>query len=237
MKVSIIGYGKMGKEVIKLAQNRGHQLVDIFDIDNQNEITEERLKQADVVFEFTSPDSAFENISKCLDAGVPCVSGSTGWIDKLDLLKFRCEEEHKTLFYSSNFSIGVNILFKINRLLAKIMNSNPDYDVKIKETHHIHKLDAPSGTAINIAGQIIDEIDRKTDWKVDSNSPEKIDITAIRLGEVFGIHEVTYESKFDTITIKHSAKSRQGLAQGAVLAAEFVKNKTGFYTMYDLLNL
>lgn len=235
MRVSIIGYGKMGKEVIKLAQKRGHQLVDVFDIDNQNQITAEKLKQADVVFEFTSPDSAFDNISKCMDAGVPCVSGTTGWLDKLDILKLRCEEEHKTLFYSTNFSVGVNILFKVNRYLARIMNSNPEYDVKITETHHIHKLDAPSGTAINIATQIIDEIDRKTGWELNSKSSAKVNIEAIREGEIFGIHEITYDSEFDTISLKHSAKSRQGLAQGAVLAAEFVKDKKGFYTMNDLL--
>lgn len=226
----------MGKAVIDYAQKRGHKVIDIFDIDNKNQITSEKLKNADVVFEFTTPEGAFENISKCMDAGVPCVSGSTGWMDKLDLLKFRCEEEQKTLFYSSNFSIGVNILFKINRNLAKIMNSHDEYEVKITETHHIHKLDAPSGTAINIAAQIIDEIDRKTDWELNSKSPEKININAIREGEVFGIHEITYESNVDIISIKHSAKSRQGLAQGAVLAAEFVKDKQGFYTMDDLLN-
>lgn len=235
MKVSIIGYGKMGKEVIKLARERGHEVVDIFDIDNINEMNVEKLKKADVVFEFTTPDAAFDNISMCMDAGVPCVSGTTGWLDKLDLLKLRCNQEGRTLFYSSNFSIGVNILFRINRILAKIMNKYPDYDVRIEETHHIHKLDAPSGTAINIAQQIIDELDRKNDWKLNASESDVINVVSHREGEIPGIHEVIYESDIDIISIKHSAKNRRGLALGAVLAAEFVKDKNGFFTMDDLL--
>lgn len=235
MKVSIIGYGKMGKEVIKLARERGHEVVDIFDIDNINEMNVEKLKKADVVFEFTTPDVAFDNISICMDAGVPCVSGTTGWLDKLDLLKLRCNQEGRTLFYSSNFSIGVNILFRINRILAKIMNKYPDYDVRIEETHHIHKLDAPSGTAINIAQQIIDELDRKNDWKLNASESDVINVVSHREGEIPGIHEVIYESDIDIISIKHSAKNRRGLALGAVLAAEFVKDKNGFFTMDDLL--
>lgn len=235
MKVSIIGYGKMGKEVIKLARERGHEVVDIFDVDNIDQLSVEKLKNADVVFEFTTPDAAFDNISKCMDAAVPCVSGTTGWLDKLDLLKLRCNQEGRTLFYSSNFSIGVNILFRINRILAKIMNKYPDYDVRIEETHHIHKLDAPSGTAINIAQQIIDELDRKNDWKLNATESDVINVVSHREGEIPGIHEVIYESGIDIISIKHSAKNRRGLALGAVLAAEFVKDKNGFFTMDDLL--
>lgn len=235
MKVSIIGYGKMGKEVIKLARERGHEVVDIFDVDNIDQLSVEKLKNADVVFEFTTPDAAFDNISKCMDAAVPCVSGTTGWLDKLDLLKLRCNQEGRTLFYSSNFSIGVNILFRINRILAKIMNKYPDYDVRIEETHHIHKLDAPSGTAINIAQQIIDELDRKNDWKLNATESDVINVVSHREGEIPGIHEVIYESDIDIISIKHSAKNRRGLALGAVLAAEFVKDKNGFFTMDDLL--
>lgn len=235
MKVSIIGYGKMGKEVIKLARERGHEVVDIFDVDNIDQLSVEKLKNADVVFEFTTPDAAFDNISKCMDAAVPCVSGTTGWLDKLDLLKLRCNQEGRTLFYSSNFSIGVNILFRINRILAKIMNKYPDYDVRIEETHHIHKLDAPSGTAINIAQQIIDELDRKNDWKLNATESDVINVVSHREGEIPGIHEIIYESDIDIISIKHSAKNRRGLALGAVLAAEFVKDKNGFFTMDDLL--
>ncbi len=235
MKVSIIGYGKMGKEVIKLARERGHEVVDIFDVDNIDQLSVEKLKNADVVFEFTTPDAAFDNISKCMDAPVPCVSGTTGWLDKLDLLKLRCNQEGRTLFYSSNFSIGVNILFRINRILAKIMNKYPDYDVRIEETHHIHKLDAPSGTAINIAQQIIDELDRKNDWKLNATESDVINVVSHREGEIPGIHEIIYESDIDIISIKHSAKNRRGLALGAVLAAEFVKDKNGFFTMDDLL--
>ncbi len=225
----------MGKEVIKLARERGHEVVDIFDVDNIDQLSVEKLKNADVVFEFTTPDAAFDNISKCMDAAVPCVSGTTGWLDKLDLLKLRCNQEGRTLFYSSNFSIGVNILFRINRILAKIMNKYPDYDVRIEETHHIHKLDAPSGTAINIAQQIIDELDRKNDWKLNATESDVINVVSHREGEIPGIHEVIYESDIDIISIKHSAKNRRGLALGAVLAAEFVKDKNGFFTMDDLL--
>ncbi len=235
MKISLIGNGKMGKAVLEYAKAKGHQTIDIFDIDNINEMTPENLQKADVVFEFTTPESAFENISKCLDAGVPCVSGTTGWLDKLEIIKKRCETEQKTFFYAPNFSIGVNILFKINKLLAEIMNNYPNYDVAISETHHIHKLDAPSGTAIHIANQIIERLERKRAWKLENPTSQDIPITAIREDEVPGIHEITYDSDVDFISIKHSAKNRKGLAQGAVIAAEFIKDKTGFFTMDDLL--
>ncbi len=235
MKISLIGNGKMGKAVIEYAKEKGHQIVNIFDIDNLDEMTPENLQKADVIFEFTTPEAAFENINKCLDAGVPCVSGTTGWLDKLEIIKKRCETEQKTFFYAPNFSIGVNILFKINKILAEIMNNYPNYDVSISETHHIHKLDAPSGTAIHIANQIIERLQRKNSWQLDTEAADKINITAIRKDEIPGIHEITYESDVDFISIKHAAKNRKGLAQGAVIAAEFIKDKTGFFTMEDLL--
>ncbi len=227
----------MGKEVIKFARKKGHQIIDIFDIDNQDKIKIENLQKADVVFEFTTPKSAFDNINKCFDAQVACVCGTTGWLDKLDIIKLRCEEEKQTFFYASNFSIGVNILFKINKILANIMNNYPQYNVAISETHHIHKIDAPSGTAIQIANQIIEKIERKKNWQLNKASEDEILIQSFREGEIPGIHIVKYDSEVDTIEIKHSAKNRQGLAQGAVLAAEFVKDKKGFYTMEDLLNV
>lgn len=235
MKISLIGNGKMGKAVVELAQQKGHELIDIFDVDNINKLTISNLQKADVVFEFTQPQAAFDNVSLCLDAGVPCISGTTGWLDKIDTVKKRCFEEQKTFFYASNFSIGVNILFDINKKLAKIMNNYSNYNVSIEETHHIHKLDAPSGTAIYLAEQIISEIKNKTKWKLDDVSEDEILIKAIREAEIPGEHIVIYESDVDFIEIKHSAKNRQGLAYGALLAAEFVVNKKGFYTMQDLL--
>lgn len=235
MKISLIGNGKMGKAVVELAQQKGHELIDIFDVDNINELTIKNLQKANVVFEFTQPEAAFDNISLCLDASVPCISGTTGWLDKIEIIKKRCFEEQKTFFYASNFSIGVNILFDINKKLAKIMNNYSNYNVSIEETHHIHKLDAPSGTAIYLAEQIISEIKNKTKWKLDDATKEEILIKAIREAEVPGEHVVNYDSDVDFIEIKHSAKNRQGLAYGALLAAEFVVNKKGFYTMQDLL--
>ncbi|MBN2891572.1 MAG: 4-hydroxy-tetrahydrodipicolinate reductase [Bacteroidales bacterium] len=235
MKISLIGNGKMGKEVIKMALERGHELVHVFDVDNINEFTAENLQKTDVVFEFTQPESAFDNITKCLDAGVPCICGTTGWLDKMEIVKKRCTDEEKTFFYASNFSIGVNILFEINKKLAQLMNNYSNYDVSIEETHHIHKLDAPSGTAIYIANQIISEIDRKNSWKLDQANNKEIKINAVREDEVPGTHTVIYDSDVDFIEIKHSAKNRRGLAFGAVLAAEYVQNKKGFFTMQDLL--
>ena len=236
MKISLIGNGKMGQAVVNFAKKTGHTLINVFDIDNISELTIENLQKADVVFEFTQPEAAFKNIMMCIDAGVPCISGTTGWLDKLDLVKNRCKSEGKTFFYASNFSIGVNILFKVNDFLSKIMNKYPSYDISLTETHHIHKKDAPSGTAIQIANKIIENLDRKTTWKLDDlSNDEVVSITAIRDGEVPGVHTVTYNSDVDFVEIKHSAKNRQGLAQGAVMAAEFIKDKIGFFTMGDLL--
>lgn len=236
MKFSLIGNGKMGKEVVNIAQQRGHELVKIYDIDNLNELSADNLKVNDVIFEFTKPDAAFNNVTKCLDADVPCVCGTTGWLENLEIAKNRCADENKTLFYASNFSIGVNIMFYLNKMLAKIMNSYENYDVSITETHHIHKLDAPSGTAIEIAKQIIQQLDRKNNWALNIGDDETIAIAAKREDEVPGIHQVIYESDFDTLEIKHSSKNRQGLALGAVLAAEFIIGKKGFFTMDNLLN-
>ncbi len=235
MKLAIIGYGKMGKIIEQVATERGHQVVFKFDVNNLDEFTEENLRKVDVALEFTTPEAAYHNVKKCLDAGVPVVSGTTGWNDKLEELKDRAIREQKAFFYSANFSIGVNLLFHLNKVLARLMNRFPQYEVSITEVHHIHKKDAPSGTAIKLAQDIIEHLERKTSWTMGPASAEQLHITAIREDEIPGIHEIVYDSSYDTLTLKHSAKSREGFALGAVLAAEFLKGKRGFYTMEDLL--
>lgn len=236
MKIALIGYGKMGKTIEQIALSRGHQIVSIIDIDNPEEIHSENFKSADVAIEFTTPATAFDNYMKCFAAGVPVVSGTTGWLSRIGEIKDMCEKEGKTFFYASNFSIGVNIFFALNKHLAKIMNQFPAYDVKMMETHHIHKLDAPSGTAITLAEGVLDNIERKERWTLEIAEKETdLPIHAIREGEVPGIHEITYESDVDTIVIKHDAKSRAGFALGAVIAAEFTADKQGFLGMEDML--
>lgn len=236
MKIALIGYGKMGKTIEQIAVSRGHEIVSIVDINNPEEIHSDNFKSADVAIEFTIPASAFNNYMNCFAAGVPVVSGTTGWLDRIDEIKEKCEKEGKTFFYASNFSIGVNIFFALNKHLAKIMNNFPAYDVKMTETHHIHKLDAPSGTAITLAEGIIENMDRKDRWTLETTEqPTDLPIHAIREGEVPGIHEITYESDVDYITIKHDAKSRAGFALGAVVAAEFTAGKKGFLGMEDML--
>lgn len=236
MKIALIGYGKMGKTIEQIALDRGHQIVSVVDINNPEEIRSDNFKRADVAIEFTTPATALGNYMNSFAAGVPVVSGTTGWLDRIGEVKEMCEKEGKTFFYASNFSIGVNIFFALNKHLAKIMNNFPGYDVKMMETHHIHKLDAPSGTAITLAEGILDTMDRKDRWTLETASqPTDLPIHAIREGEVPGIHEITYESDVDTISIKHDAKSRAGFALGAVVAAEFTAGKKGFLGMEDML--
>lgn len=235
MNIALIGYGKMGKTIEQIALNRGHQIVSIIDIDNRKDFYSENFKKADVAIEFTTPATAYDNYLQCFEANVPVVSGTTGWLNHLKEIKKKCTEEGKTFFYASNFSIGVNIFFAVNKYLAGLMNNFPDYDVKMTEIHHIHKLDAPSGTAITLAEGIIEQIDRKNNWKLGRvDQPAEFPIHAIREGEVPGIHEIVYESEVDYISIKHDAKSRTGFALGAVVAAEFTAGKTGFLGMEDL---
>lgn len=237
MKIALVGYGKMGKTIEQIARNRGHEIVSIIDVNNPEDFESEAFKQADVAIEFTTPATAFDNYMKCFAAGVPVVSGTTGWLNRLDEVKRMCAEEGKTFFYASNFSIGVNIFFALNKYLAKIMNNFPSYDVRMTEVHHIHKLDAPSGTAITLAEGILDNLDRKECWTLEtSEKPTDLPIHAIREGEVPGIHEIIYESDADIISIKHDAKSRAGFALGAVLAAEFTAGKKGFLGMNDLFH-
>lgn len=237
MKIALIGYGKMGHEIEKIAIERGHTIVSVIDKDNASDFDSPEFKSADVAIEFSMPASAFANYQKCFAANVPVVAGTTGWLDHLDDVKQICANEDKTFFYASNYSIGVNIFFALNKHLAKIMNNYPDYNVKMEEIHHIHKLDAPSGTAITLAEGVIGNIDRKDRWNLETEDRiSDLAIHCIREGEVPGIHEVIYESAVDTISIKHDAKSRKGFALGAVVAAEFTKGKKGFLGMNDMLN-
>ena len=239
MKIVLIGYGKMGHEIEKVALERGHQIVCIVDIDENDKFNSPEFKSADIAIEFTTPKSALNNYRKAFESNIPVVSGTTGWLEYIDEIKNECNNNGKTFFYASNFSLGVNLFFAVNRYLSKLMNKFPAYDVTMEETHHIHKLDAPSGTAITLAEDIIANIERKNSWALyndtDDNKSDIIEIKDYREGEVPGIHSVIYESEVDSIKITHDAKSRRGFALGAVLAAEFTKDKKGFLGMQDLL--
>lgn len=236
MKLALIGYGKMGKEIEQIALSRGHEIVSIIDIDNQQDFESDAFRSADVAIEFTNPMVAYGNYIKTFNAGVKLVSGSTGWMDEHgDEIREMCEKGGKTLFWASNFSLGVTIFSAVNKYLARIMNQFPEFDVTMSETHHIHKMDAPSGTAITLAEGILENLDRKKEWvKGTEASAGQIPIESIREGEVFGIHSINYRSASDTITLTHDAKNRKGFALGAVLAAEFTAGKQGYLGMCDL---
>ncbi len=248
MKIALIGYGKMGKMIEEIALSRGHEIVSIIDIDNQADFESEAFASADVAIEFTAPQAAYGNYLKAWKAGVKVVSGSTGWLKEhgSDVEK-ACTEEGKTLFWASNFSVGVAIFSAVNKYLAKIMNGFPQYDVEETETHHIHKLDHPSGTGITLAEQIVEQLDRKKDWQIgtltqpdgtivpaDSQDKDRLTINSVRRDEVPGIHSICYDSEADSITITHDAHSRRGFALGAVLAAEYTKNHDGLLTISDM---
>ncbi len=236
MNIALIGYGKMGHEIERIAKERGHNIVAIIDVNNMDDFNSPAFKSADVAIEFSTPASALNNYKQCFAANVPVVAGTTGWLEHMDEVKKACDEENQTFFYASNYSLGVNIFFVLNKYLARIMNNYSDYDVKMEEIHHIHKLDAPSGTAITLAEGVIGNIDRKDRWNLETEEKATdLAIHCIRQGEVPGIHEIIYESEADVISIKHDAKSRKGFALGAVVAAEFVKGKKGFLGMNDLL--
>jgi 4-hydroxy-tetrahydrodipicolinate reductase len=236
MKIALIGYGKMGKEIEKTALERNHEIGLIVDIANTHDLNEKKLSKVDVALDFSTPDSAYGNILACFAANTPIVCGTTGWLDKYEQVVNICKEKNQTFFYATNFSLGVNIFFSLNKHLARIMNNFSQYDVMIEEIHHIHKLDAPSGTAITLARDIIELIGRKKQWELNQASVDTaLKITAIREDEVPGTHIITYDSAVDSIEIKHAAKNRKGLALGAVLAAEFIKGKKGCFTMHDLL--
>ena len=238
MKIALIGYGKMGKTIEAIAKDRGHEIVLTIDMDNQHDLTEENLKKADVAIEFTIPSSALNNYKKCFASGVPVVSGTTGWLErKAEVLK-EMESQNGTFFYASNFSLGVNLFFALNKKLAELMKNRSEYDISMEEVHHTQKLDAPSGTAISLAEDLFEVHPGKKSWTLETpTQADEMHIEAIREGEVPGIHRIKYESDVDYIEIEHSAKSRQGFAFGAVLAAEFCSDKKGLVSMNDLLNL
>jgi len=230
----------LGKEIEQIALQRGHLIPLIIDIQNIEELTTTNLvaKQIDVAIEFTLPETAIKNYQKCFEANVPVVSGTTGWISKYDEIKASCIKEQKGFFWASNFSLGVNLFFELNKQLAKLMDKRPDYDVVIEEIHHTQKLDAPSGTAITLAEGLLANNTRKKMWKLNTiQNKEELQIVSKRLGTVTGTHIISYDSAVDSIEIKHETKGRKGLALGAVIAAEFMKGKKSVYTMTDLLNL
>lgn len=248
MKIALIGYGKMGKMIEQIAISRGHEIVSIIDVDNQQDFDSEAFASADVAIEFTAPQAAYGNYLKAFAKGVKVVSGSTGWMKEHgDDVRRMCNEEGKTLFWASNFSIGVAIFSAVNRYLAKIMNGFQQYDVEMEEVHHIHKLDHPSGTAITLAEEVVENIDRLDKWAVGTvqNPDGTVDgskdveagslrIDSIRRDEVPGIHTIKYDSEADSITITHDAHSRQGFALGAVLAAEYTAEHNGLLTISDM---
>ena len=237
MKIALIGYGKMGKMIEEIARSRGHEIVSIIDIDNQQDFESDAFASAYVAIEFTSPTAAYGNYLKAWARGVKVVSGSTGWMKEHgDDVRHECEANGKTLFWASNFSIGVAIFSAVNRYLAKIMNRFPQYDVEMEETHHVHKLDHPSGTAITLGEEIVAALDRKQGWGEDTTDPSLLRIDHIRRGEVPGIHTIRYDSDADCITITHDAHSRRGFALGAVLAAEYTFDHSGLLTISDMFN-
>tara|TARA_Y100000589_G_C27164525_1_gene634197 strand:- start:1428 stop:2141 length:714 start_codon:yes stop_codon:yes gene_type:complete len=237
MKIAILGYGKMGREIEKIALSRGNDVVLKIGEDNLRDLTKENLSRADVAIEFSTPHTAFDNIQLCFEAGVPVVVGTTGWLDKINDC-IQQTESGKGLFYASNFSVGVNVFFEINKKLASLMAPYNDYKVEMEEVHHTQKLDSPSGTAITLAEGIIDHLPKVTNWvNEESVSENELGIVSKRIEKVPGTHIVVYENDIDEIYIKHTAHNRKGFALGAVLAAEFMKDKSGFYGMSDLLGL
>lgn len=236
MKIALVGYGKMGKAIEEILLQRGHTAPLKIDINNQDSFTAANLKQCDVAIEFTGPHSAVENISKCLDAGIPVVSGSTGWLEQWATIEEKCKSLNGTLLYASNFSVGVNIFFELNKKLAQLMSKQDAYDVSMEEIHHTQKKDAPSGTAITLAEQILHEVSRKKKWLNEpAKYPNEMSIISKRIDPAPGTHSIKYSSAIDDIEIIHTAHSRTGFATGAVLAAEFIAGKKGIYTMSDVL--
>lgn len=237
MNIAIIGYGKMGRTIERIAISRGHKIVAIVDMDNKDSIDSDAFRSADIAIEFTSPQSAVDNYLKLFAIGMPVVSGSTGWTERYDLVKDACIAADGTFLWSSNFSVGVNLFFRLNKMLTQLMNPFPQYHPEMKEVHHIHKLDHPSGTAITLAQNIIAESDVIERWSEDPDGdPSTLLIKHERQGEVPGTHIVTWDSEVDSITITHCAKSREGFALGAVLAAEWAVGRKGVLSMDQMMN-
>lgn len=242
MKIALLGYGKMGQIIEKFAVERGHEIVLKITIDNQAELTRENLKHAEVAIDFSTPDAVLGNIDVCFDAQVPVVVGTTGWYGKLQEVKNDCNSSNNALLYGSNFSIGVNLFFKLNKTLAKLMNNYPAYEVQVDEIHHTQKLDSPSGTAITLAEGILENLDRKKEWMNELvgtdieifPKPDQLLIESHRIENIPGTHTVIYSSEVDDIEIKHTAHSRAGFALGAVVAAEWLKDKRGFFSITDI---
>ena len=247
MKIALLGYGKMGKIIERIAIDRKHEIVLKIDQDNQEELTAENLQTADVAIEFSTPGTVLNNIEHCLNAGVPIVVGTTGWYDSLPQLKEQYERSSTAMLYATNFSVGVNIFFHVNRVLAKLMNNYPYYDVQVDEIHHTQKLDSPSGTAITIAEGIIENLESKKEWvnmltadgedaAGDNVKNDQLLIESFRIDSVPGTHTVIYDSEVDSIEFKHTAHNRNGFALGAVLAAEWIYGKKGFYSVKDMFD-
>ncbi|MBL4675659.1 MAG: 4-hydroxy-tetrahydrodipicolinate reductase [Mucilaginibacter sp.] len=246
MKIALLGYGKMGKMIEQIAISRQHEIVLKIDRDNTDELTAENLQKADVAIEFSTPSTVLSNIELCFSAGVPIVVGTTGWHNEMEQIKEQCEFNKASLIYGTNFSVGVNIFFHVNKLLARIMNNYPYYEVQVEEIHHTQKLDSPSGTAITIAEGIIDNLEAKQNWKnvlVGDDHPNtevtpanEVLIESLRIESVPGTHTVIYDSEVDTIEFKHTAHNRNGFALGAVLAAEWIKDKKGFHSIEEMFD-
>jgi 4-hydroxy-tetrahydrodipicolinate reductase len=245
MKIALLGYGKMGQIIAQLAVKRGHEIVLKISVDNLEDFTVENLSKADVAIDFSAPDAAVNNIYKCFEANLPVVVGTTGWYGELQKIKNDCISSNNTLMYGSNFSVGVNLFFHLNKVLAKLMNNYPAYEVQVEEIHHTQKLDSPSGTAMTIAEDIVEVLDRKSEWVNEVLGSEQLPqvvkkdqllIESYRIENVPGTHTVVYSSEVDEIEIKHTAQNRAGFALGAVIAAEWVHDKTGFYNIADVFN-
>ncbi len=238
MNIALIGYGKMGKAIEQIALEKGHKIVLKVDIDNAAHLTSQNLQNADVAIEFTGPASAVSNIKKCIDAGVPVVSGSTGWLNHFEEVKTYCNAHKSTLVYASNYSIGVNLFFELNTYLAKLMDQYPNYNVLMEEIHHTQKKDVPSGTAITLAEQVLANIGRKKTWVNDPTTEEdELTIISKRIDPAPGTHSIKYTSLIDDIEIVHTAHNRVGFASGAVMAAAYAVGKKGIFSMKDVLGL
>ncbi len=238
MNIALIGYGKMGKAIEEIALQKGHTITLKIDLENQHELSADNLIKADVAIEFTGPETAADNIYTCLDAGIPVISGSTGWLSKLPVIEKHCLEKNGSFLYASNFSIGVNIFFELNSKLAKLMARFPEYEVSIDEIHHTGKKDSPSGTAITLAEKVISELPRKSSWV--NNQPlegSQLQIISRRIDPAPGTHTVKYSSSIDDIEIIHTAHNRKGFASGALMAAEYIVNRKGIHTMKDVLSI